>query len=97
MSKDNSTGKNKDFYDLGKRMFDQIQPIKPRNDERELGLDYQPDWKAEYQKAVDLHCITLDELREARAEIKALHAILVRNAERIVDLQTHIYNFEGKQ
>jgi hypothetical protein len=32
---------------------------------RELGLDYEPDWKEEYQKAVDLHCITLDELREA--------------------------------
>lgn len=25
----NSTGKNKDFYDLGKRMFDRIQPLKP--------------------------------------------------------------------
>jgi len=28
-TKDNSTGKNKDFYDLGKRMFDRIQPLKP--------------------------------------------------------------------
>jgi hypothetical protein len=27
MTKDNSTGKNKDFYDLGKKMFDRIQPI----------------------------------------------------------------------
>jgi hypothetical protein len=25
--KDNSTGKNKDFYDLGKKMFDRIQLI----------------------------------------------------------------------
>jgi hypothetical protein len=25
----NSTGKNKDFYDLGKKMFDRIQPLKP--------------------------------------------------------------------
>lgn len=25
--KDNSTGKNKDFYDLGKRMFDRIKPL----------------------------------------------------------------------
>jgi hypothetical protein len=29
MAKDNSTGKNKDFYELGKRMFDRIQPLKP--------------------------------------------------------------------
>lgn len=27
MTKDNSTGKNKDFYDKGKAMFDRIQPI----------------------------------------------------------------------
>jgi hypothetical protein len=26
MAKDNSTGKNKDFYDLGKRMFDRLNP-----------------------------------------------------------------------
>ena len=28
-TKDNSTGKNKDFYSRGKQMFDQIQPLKP--------------------------------------------------------------------
>ena len=27
MTKDNSTGKNKDFYDLGKKMFDRIQVL----------------------------------------------------------------------
>ena len=63
---------------------------------RELGLDYEPDWKAEYQKAVELHCITLDELREARAEIKAQDAMLERQTARIVDLQTHIENFDGE-
>ena len=69
----------------------------------EIGLDYQPDWKEEYQKAVDLHCLTLDELREANVEIKRLKAmvksqdmVLVRSAERIVDLQTHIANFDGE-
>lgn len=29
MTKDNSTGKNKDFYDLGKKMFDRIKPLTP--------------------------------------------------------------------
>ena len=29
MAKDNSTGKDKEFYELGKRMFDRIQPLKP--------------------------------------------------------------------
>ena len=72
--------------------------------ENEIGLDYQPDWKEEYQKAVDLHCLTLDELREANFEIKRLKAmvesqdmILVRSAERIVDLQDEIRNLTGDE
>ena len=28
MTKDNSTGKNKEFYDLGKKMFDRLNPTK---------------------------------------------------------------------
>ena len=72
--------------------------------ENEIGLDYQPDWKEEYQKAVDLHCLTLDELREANVEIKRLKAmvesqdmVLVRSAERIVDLQDEIRNLTGEE
>ena len=70
--------------------------------ENEIGLDCQPDWREEYQKAVNLHCITLDELREADAWIKNLEKLmadqdvmLTRQAARIVDLQTHINNLEG--
>lgn len=29
MAKDNSTGKDKEFYERGKKMFDRIQPLKP--------------------------------------------------------------------
>ena len=29
MSKDNNTGKDKEFYERGKKMFDQIEPFKP--------------------------------------------------------------------
>lgn len=72
--------------------------------ENKVGLDYQPDWKEEYQKAVDLHCLTLDELREANVEIKRLKAmvesqdmVLVRSAERIVDLQDEIRNLTGEE
>lgn len=72
--------------------------------ENEIGLDYQPDWKEEYLNAVDLHCLTLDELREANFEIKRLKAmvesqdmILVRSAERIVDLQDEIRNLTGEE
>lgn len=72
--------------------------------ENEIGLDYQPDWREEYQKAVDLHCLTLDELREANVEIKRLKAmvesqdmLLVRSAERIVGLQDEIRNLTGEE
>lgn len=30
MAKDNSTGKDKEFYELGKKMFDHIQVIRAR-------------------------------------------------------------------
>ena len=72
--------------------------------ENEIGLDYQPDWKEEYQKAVDLHCLTLDELREANFEIKRLKTmvesqdmVLVRSAERIVELQDENRNLTGEE
>ena len=72
--------------------------------ENEIGLDYQFDWKEQYQKAVDLHCLTLDELREADFEIKQLKAMvesqdmkLVRSAERIVGLQDEIRNLTGEE
>ena len=29
MGKDNSTGKDKEFYELGQRMFDRLKPLKP--------------------------------------------------------------------
>jgi hypothetical protein len=32
MTKDNSTGKDKEFYDLGKKMFDHIQVIRARSE-----------------------------------------------------------------
>ena len=75
----------------------QEKTLQAPHSENEIGLDYQPDWKEEYQKAVDLHCITLDELHEATVEIKRLKAmvesqdmVLVPSAERIIDLSRHI-------
>jgi UTP:GlnB (protein PII) uridylyltransferase len=42
-----------------------------RADEREACAKVWPDWKAEYLKSVESGCITLDELREANAELDA--------------------------
>jgi hypothetical protein len=87
--KDNVTGKDKEFYELGKKMFDRLNPpgtIRPAP---------LPDWKAEYLKTVDLHCETLDELREAQADLKEARHANEKHIARIVDLQTHIENLEG--
>ena len=42
----------------------------------------EPDWKAEYLKSVESGCITLDELREANAELEATN----RQVEILSDL-----------
>jgi len=81
----------KDIYELGKRMFDRLNPpgtIRPAP---------LPDWKAEYLKTVDLHCQTLDELREAQADLKEARHANEKHIARIVDLQTHIANLEGEE
>ena len=36
MSIDNSTGKNKEFYELGKKMFDRLKPLKKSNDDDDI-------------------------------------------------------------
>jgi hypothetical protein len=104
MTKDNSTGKNKEFYDLGKAMFDRIQPLKERVLTDNNGRKYittepapTPDWKAEYLKTVDLHCETLDELREAQADLKEARHANERHIARIVDLQDEIRDLTGEE
>lgn len=56
-----------------------------------------PDWKAEYLKTVDLHCITLDELREAQADLKEARHANEKHIARIVGLQDEIRNLTGEE
>jgi hypothetical protein len=44
MTKDNVTGKNKDFYDLGKKMFDRLNPKGAINPEIVGFLEPQREW-----------------------------------------------------
>ena len=102
MTKDNSTGKNKEFYDLGKKMFDRIRVLPEHQAMIQRGVDRTTpspttDWKAEYLKTVDLHCETLDELREAQADLKEARHANEKHIARIVGLQDEIRNLTGEE
>ena len=65
-----------DVYGLGHDRAKFIEALKHfeclvRADEREVCAKVWPDWKAEYLRSVESGCITLDELREANAELDA--------------------------
>jgi len=95
--------KGNDFGSYTAEQIGELFWLEPKAKDEPVDLNYQPDWKEEYQKAVDLHCITLDELREANAWIKNVEKlmadqdkILESQTARIVELQEHIENFDGE-
>lgn len=49
-----------------------------------------------HEEIEELRTYIADELRVYKQVIAAKDALLTRNAERIVDLQTHIDNFDGE-
>ena len=50
----------------------------------------EPDWKAEYLKSVESGCITLDELREARAELAVIKQALAAQQEHEPENEPHV-------
>ncbi len=62
--KDNSTGKNKDFYDLGKQMFDRIQPLKPKVNPIQTDIDLLYQANSADIEALEDAKITLNVIKE---------------------------------
>ena len=62
--KDNSTGKNKDFYDLGKQMFDRIQPLKPKANPIQADIDLLYQANSADVEALEDAKITLNVIKE---------------------------------
>jgi hypothetical protein len=62
--KDNSTGKNKDFYDLGKQMFDRIQPLKPKTNPIQADIDLLYQANSADVEALEDAKITLNVIKE---------------------------------
>ena len=94
MTKDNSTGKNKEFYDLGKKMFDRINPLGHTTSRWSGKIDrttpaFQPDYNTE--------AVLVEEMQRMAKEIEDLHKILITRAEQIVGLQDEIRNLTGEE
>lgn len=72
MTKDNVTGKNKDFYDLGKKMFDRLNPKGAINPEIVGFLEPQREWveltdEERIQVAIDSGCLSADWIKVVKA------------------------------
>ena len=61
---DNSTGKSKDFYDLGKQMFDRIQPLKPKANPIQKDIDLLYEANSADVEALEDAKITLNVIKE---------------------------------
>ena len=72
MTIDNSTGKDKEFYEIGKRMFDRIQPLKPIKPYIDtIDADIELMWQVNSAdiEALEDAKITLTVLREVEAGV----------------------------
>ena len=72
MSRDNVTGKDKEFYEIGKRMFDRIKPLKPIEPYIDtIEADIELMWKVNSAdiEALEDAKITLTVLREVEAGV----------------------------
>jgi hypothetical protein len=72
MTKDNATGKNKDFYDLGKKIFDRLNPQGAINPKIIEHVEPKKEWKG----------LTDDEIYEA---VENSNSVLVKDMARSIE------------
>jgi len=78
MTKDNVTGKNKDFYDLGKKIFDRLNPQGAINPKVVEHVETKKEWvgltdsekKTIYQEAANEDWTDLDVINATEAKLK---------------------------
>lgn len=66
MSKDNNTGKDKEFYELGKKMFDRIPSATPRPSKIETDL------KADIDLLWQVNSAEIEALEDAKATLEII-------------------------
>ena len=75
--------------DLGRRAIEDYNEREKEHWDNLEKWGETPDWKAEYARAADLHCKTLDELREAAVEIDRLKQQIRYQDQRDGRIGTH--------
>ena len=53
-------------------------------------------WRASYKPDYNTEAVLVEEMQRMAKRIEDLEALLERQTARIVDLQTHIENFDGE-
>lgn len=76
MKIDNSTGKNKEFYELGKKMFDRLQPIAPKPSKIEINLNADIELLRQVNSA-DIEA--LENAKETLQIIKEVSSVWIEN------------------
>lgn len=66
MAKDNNTGKDKEFYELGKKMFDRIPSATPRPSKIETDL------KSDIELLQKVNSADIEALEDAKATLQIL-------------------------
>ena len=85
MTKDNSTGKNKEFYDLGKAMFDRIQVLPEHQAMIQRGVDRTtPPFKPDY----NTEAVLVEEMQRMAKRIEELEALVQPQRKPLTDDET---------
>jgi hypothetical protein len=81
----NSTGKNKEFYDLGKKMFDRIQPLKPIK-------PYIDPIEADIELMQQVNSADIEALEDAKTTLNTIKKVDPGTFDEIIDLSLSLIN-----
>jgi len=78
MTIDNSTGKDKEFYNLGKQMFDRIQPLKPVK-------PYSAAIEADIELMWEVNSADIEALEDAKMTLNVIKEVEPGTFDKIID------------
>jgi hypothetical protein len=85
MTRDNSTGKDKEFYELGKKMFDRIKPLKPIK-------PYVDTIEADIELMWEVNSADIEALEDAKITLTVLREVEAGVHDKIIDESLALIN-----